>query len=267
MTTEGGRSSVSELAGGAQLHRGPIRADAAVGVAIPIGAGDAPWPEAKLSVTYAPVAAMSVKAIAARKGRLPTLRERYRVDIGNESLDPEIATFGELEVTLRPSSWVTASVAGWARDTDGMIRFDGDRAVLINVEQLAVRGVDVRVTIADGRRVHGGGAWSFSDAHSPLLGSAPLDFLPTHRGELWVAGSIAGGHGGRVRLRYVGEQIDRQETLDDYATLDLSGYARVTRTLRGTLRVDNIADARFPVRHGVASPGRVVIFALEGVWE
>jgi|GEM_PF-1458751 len=266
-STSGGRSTMGEAAAGAQFEEGDWAIDGAVGLGIPIGVGENPWPEAKLAVTWNPVDALSLKVIGARKGRLPTLRERFRTDIGNDELSPELSTFGELEVTLEPHDRVEIKVGTYVRDTDGQIRFLGDENRLVNIDNLVVRGVDTALVVRPTDRFTVGAHWNFLDSDSPLLGTNSLDFLPQDRAELWVAGEL-GRFGGRARVRYTGEQLDRNEILDSFTTFDFSAYARIHRTLNATLRVDNLTDRRYEFRSGgVMAPGRVVYLSLQSNWE
>jgi outer membrane cobalamin receptor len=263
--TGSGRSTVVELAAGAQYQDGPFRVDAAGGLAAPIGVGEDPWPEAKLTLAYTPATPLTIEAIGARKGRVPTLRERYRTDIGNDELDPEIANFGEVAAEMRPAKWLTARVGSFIRDTDGMIRFDGDRMELVNVDDLTVRGFDAVVTATPGR-INGGASWSFQDAFSPRFGTDALDFLPQHRASVWLGGAVVAGAGVRARVRYEGSQLDRGATLAAHSTLDLSAYARIGH-LFGTIRLDNATGERYEQRGGVAAPGRVLALSLQGDWD
>jgi outer membrane receptor protein involved in Fe transport len=56
-------------------------------------------------------------------------------------------------------------------------------------------------------------------------------------------------------------------TLDPYAVVDLSGWARLNRFMKATLRVDNLLDERYLLRSNVAALPPVVALSLEGVWE
>src|SRR5439155_14851612 len=71
-----GHVSIVELAGDVQYERHAWRLDGAAGLAIPIGVGADPWPEAKLVAKWRPTAELELAASAGRKGRVPSLRER-----------------------------------------------------------------------------------------------------------------------------------------------------------------------------------------------
>ncbi|RMH37004.1 MAG: TonB-dependent receptor [Deltaproteobacteria bacterium] len=256
-----GRSTVAQVAAGAQYERGGVRVDGAAGIATPIGLGHAPWPEAKLTLAWTPARPLTLEWTGARKGRVPTLRERYRTDIGNAELAPEMATFTELAVVLAPADGLSARVGGFVRATDGMIRYDGDRMQLVNVDDLVVRGVDARATVTRGRW-RAVASWSFQDAYSPRFGSTPLDFLPQHR--LWLELGAAVGRGGvRAHVRYEDDQVDRGATLAAHAELGVAAYARLGAGLLATVRVDNATDERYEIRQAVAAPGRSITLAVQ----
>jgi outer membrane cobalamin receptor len=256
---------VAEVATGVQFEKGKYRLDVAGGVAAPIGLGADPWPEFKVAATYTPAPALELTVTGARKGRVPTLRERFRLDIGNEALGPERATFGEVAVAISPVSWLQFDVAGYVRDTNGTIRFDGDLATLINTGDLVIRGVDTKLTVAPDGPVTGGVAWEFTDAYSAELGLDPLDHLATNRGTAWLQVGLGEGRGLRGQARYVGDRIDRNQILPSYTNYEVSGYARLRGDLFAAVRIDNLLDERHELRvGGVRAPGRVVVLSVRG---
>ncbi len=265
----GGRASTLAGAVGFQYEHGPWKLDSSAGVAVPIGiSGANPWPEAKAALSYHPKKTpVTLRATGARKGRVPTLRERFRLDVGNSALGPEQATFGELAADIAPDRHVALQLAGYIRDTNGMVRFDADRGKLINLDQLVVRGVDARIEVRPTDLLFTGASWSFTDPYSPTTGTHPLDFLPMNRGTLWVGAHRGDRVGGTARVQYVGSQIDRQDELPSYTTAELSAYARIA-DLTGSVKVGNVLDDQYAIRTGgVYGPGRFVELSLQGVWK
>ena len=263
-----GRASLGEIASALQYERGKVKIDGAVGVALPIGLGASPWPEAKLSGAYSPVKSLTLTLVVARKGRTPTLRERFRIDIGNDELGPEKATFGEAIVEMRPASWLALRSATYLRRTNGLIRFDGTLNHLINTGDLTIRGVDAQVEVKSKHPVSGGANWSFTDAFAPNIGTQPLDFLPRYRADAWLSWHRGSRLGATTRVRYIGSRIDRNQTLPSYSTVDISGFTKLGPHLMGTIRVDNAGDRRYVLRSGrVLSPGRVIILGVNGTWK
>jgi hypothetical protein len=263
----GGRATLAELAAGLQLEDGRWRLDSAAGVAVPLGTGADPWPEAKLSATFTPVGPVALSIIGGRKGRLPTLRERFRPDIGNQSLGPEQVWFGETEVALHPVAWLDLRAAGYLRRSNGLIRLGTETRELVNLGQFDTRGVDARAEIPPGPTRFGGGAsYSFTDAVSEELGSDALDFLPRHRATAWIEGRFT-RVGGQVRMRWQSEQIDRQVTLPSRALVDVSAWAALPGDLLASLRLDNAAGVTYEERLGVPAPGRVLVLVVQGEWK
>lgn len=265
-STTGGRATLLEVAGGLQFADGPLAVDGAVGMAAPFGIDAAFWPEAKLATTYRPIAPVWIKLTGGRKGRLPTLRERFRLDIGNQELGPEQVWFAELETGLSPSRWVRMRVAPYVRRSNGLIRFDEGRDMLINSGTFDIRGFDSEIAAAPDEPISAGATFSFIDAVSDELGSDSLDFLPKDRASLWAA--LRGlRYGGTVRLRYQSRQNDRGVVLPAGTLLDVSAWARLPADLTLTARLDNAVDRAYEDRAGVAAPGRVLLLALQGEWK
>lgn len=263
----GGRATVLQAAAGAQYERGLLDVDAAAGVAMPVGLDDAsPWPEAKLAIALTPAKPLTVELTGGHKGRVPTLRERFRLDIGNTGLGPEKVLFAEAAAIVRPSEAVEARVTSYQRFTNGVIRFDGERRTLINTGDMSVRGVEARVTARPTAALETGASWAFLDAYAEELGHDPLDFQPSHRADVFASVRRRDRVGATARVSYVGEQIDRNQVIPERAIVDLTGFARLGDGLLANLRVDNALDHRYQVRSGVLAAGRVFWLTLQHEW-
>lgn len=265
--TTRGDATVIEAAAGGQLERGPIVLDAAAGAAVPAGIDAAPWPEAKLAVTYRPAAAVELEAIAARKGRVPTLRERFQGADANAALDPELASHGELRVTVRPRVGIELVAAPYVRRTTGTVKLDPeDGAGLVNLGELTVRGADLRARASLHARLELGGSYNLADADSDDLGEDPLDFFPTHAGDLWLRATPRAGVAALVRGRYQGEVVDRGEVRAASVLVEASVTVQVRGWL-GVVRCDDVLDERPETRSGYRAPGRVLSLIVQGTWD
>jgi outer membrane receptor protein involved in Fe transport len=265
----GGRTSMGELASGVQLRFGPLRVDAAAGLAYPLGTQLAsPWPEGKIETTYTPHPVVELKAIVGRKGSLPTIREQYQLGTGNPMLGAEMATYAEGSIALHPVPWITVRGRAYVRDTTGLIKFDMATGVLENVGNVTFRGGDATVDVQPRAIPVGGGAtWVYLNDSMPG-NPVPFDFEPRHRVDAYASYHFRSRAGGVVRFRYVGSRMDQGTELPGYATLDTSAWVRLSKDLRATLRVDNITDDRYEIRAiGVYSVGRLFLLSVDGVWQ
>jgi hypothetical protein len=262
---KGGRGTIGELGAGLKWRRGPLRLDGAAGVALPDGA--TPWPEAKLRVTWTPVAAFSLDVIGARKGRVPTLRERTQLNIGNDALQPETATWAEAGVTVKPVGRVSLRAAAWLREIEQLIKFDAAAGMLVNIGQVSMHGLDLDLTFTPLTGLQTGASWRYIDASSDTVGDEPLDFLPAHKLEGFVSYRHKAKFGGGLRARWIDQRLDQGTTLPAYLTADATGFVKIPGGFRATLRVDNLAGAQHELRaNGYRAPGRVVMLGVEGVW-
>jgi outer membrane receptor protein involved in Fe transport len=267
-TVTEGDATLTETAAGAQFEHGPVRVDGAAGLAAPIGLGASPWPEAKLAAKYRPFAPLELEAIGARKGRVPSLRERYEGIDGNMSLDPEMAWHGEVRVTGHPVEDVDLVAAPYYRKTTGTVKLDPDDGIgLINLGELHVRGVDLDARARLHRTVEVGADYQYARARSDDLGPDPLDRFPRHRADGWVRATPLAWMMAMARARYVGRALDKGMTTPAYVLWD----ATVTGNLRGdwigVVRVDDILDVRPESRAGYHLPGRVISLAVQGTWD
>lgn len=260
-----GRATIVQAATELQYKGDRLAARAAGGVAVPLGLSADPWPEFKLSVSYQPAKAVELRATAGHKGRTPTLRERYRLDIGNKSLGPEKALFAELGTMVRPISELKLGLSGYARKTNGLIRFDSEQRALINTEDLDILGLEATFEAELGGGLRSGASYSYSTANSELLGPDPLDFFPEHRATTWL-GATRGRFGVTARLQYFGSQIDRGTTLVPRYLGQLTGRAQVSEHYLLTLRAENISGQVYEQRVGVLAPGRTAFLSLQAEW-
>lgn len=260
-----GRSSIGELAAGAQYEEGALRLDGAAGVALPVGVGERPWPEAKLTAAVTPVAAVTFRATAGRKGRLPTLRERYRVDVGNAALDPEMASFAEVAVAIAPAARVRLEAASWVRRQSGMILLDRATRMLTNVGELDLRGVDASLELGFDR-LDLRAAYAFTDADDDGF-EAPLDFLPRHRASARVGVDLTAKLSVGSRLAWVAAQIDRATTLPAHAEWDADLAWRPAGGWLVAGRVEDLADRRWELRAGVPSAGRTILVSAQATFD
>jgi vitamin B12 transporter len=260
-----GRSTMSEAAAGLHVKAGDADVQASAGVAVPVDGDFAPWPEGKLQISWAPAPALELRAIGARKGRLPTLRERFAPQNGNPDLGPEMVLFGELGVTLRPARAVEASFAGYVRNTDGLIQLDQTRTMQENRDEQNVRGLEASLDLNRAGRIGGGAAWSFADASADDPLQEP-DNLPRHKLEAWAQARVTRRAGVTARVRHVGDRTDHDQPLGSYTTVDASAWAHLA-ALRAALRIENLSDLHYLERDGVYAPGRTFILSLEGTWE
>jgi hypothetical protein len=267
-----GDATVIEPALGGQLEKGPFEVDAAIGLAVPAGIGADPWPEAKLSASYAVIEQLEVEAIAARKGRIPSLRERYHGASANQALAPEQASHGELRVTTRPVAGVEIVLAPYYRITTGMLKLDLGSGMLANLDELQVRGVDASVKATVVERVEVGGAYSYADAHSDDICGAmpdcdPLDRLPHHKADWWTRVAPIERAAAMVRGRYIGRAIDLGVPTGAYVLWEITATARLGGDWLAVARCDDLLDVKPETRTGYHAAGRVISLAIQGTWD
>jgi outer membrane cobalamin receptor len=264
--SQGGRSTLGEVATGVQLKQGGWHLDAAAGVALPDSV--TPWPEARVVAGFAPIPEVEFQLVGARKGRMPTLRERFANIQGNPDLKPENATYVEASVTLEPVAGLSLATIAYARWVENMVKLDPMSGVLNNIGRVNLRGLDVDASYAPVKYMSVLASWHYIDATSPDIGAEPLDFLPHNRldGGVNLRWPKRAGLTGRVR--WIDNQDDQGMTLPTRTSADASAYYLVRPDLRATLRVDNVTDNRYLLRsNGYRDPGRVIMLGVEGTWK
>jgi outer membrane cobalamin receptor len=271
-----GNVTTIELAGDAQYEHATFRLDAAAGVAIPIGVGADPWPEAKLVGKWRPgYGHLEIDATAARKGRVPSLRERFDPQGGNPALGPEIADHAEVRVIEQVDDRVRLETAPFYKHTTGTVRASSDPMLmgqLVNLGKVDFWGVDALARVRVHRLVEVGGAYSYIRVRQEAQGSEPavddpLDRLPHHRGEGWVQVTPERRISLLARVRYFGDSIDKTKPVGDYTIVEATASAALSREYLAVLRVDDLLDVRPETRAGYHSAGRVISLVLQGQWQ
>lgn len=262
-----GDVTLTELAAGLQAERGPWSADAAVGLAAPLGTAATPWPEAKLVARYAPSARVTVTAVGARKGRAPALRDRFRLDGGNPDLDPEQAWHGELRVVARAPGENTVELAPYLHRTSGTFKQPMGSPILVNLGDLTVSGVDATVRARPDPRLEVGTSYQLTRATSTDLGPHPLDRLPAHRVELFARGTPHPRVTAGLRWRYASRAWDRGQQTPAYTLVEATIAARVSRDWQVVVRGDDLGDTRPELRSGYRAAGRVLALTVQGTLE
>lgn len=260
LETTRGRSTIAGVAAGWQLERGRWDVDAAAGAALPLDVAADPWPEGKLAASVRAAPGLTLTTTLARKGRLPTLRERYQVG-GNEGLAPEQTTFAEAKAAWARGA-VALEAAGWARRQDGMIRRDPGSGVLENLDRVELVGVDARAEARPVERVALAAMWSWIDADDGM-GGEPLDFLPAHRVTAQAKVTPHPTVAATARLRWTDERIDKAVTLPAYAEVEAELVWTPTPRWLVSARGEDLLDERWLIHVGIPSAGRTFMLAVQ----
>lgn len=260
-----GQATIAQAATALQYEGTKTQLHASAGLAVPLGIGADPWGEFKIASQYRPASALGIELTLGHKGRTPTLRERLRIDIGNESLGPEKAYFGELKVSLSPLKRVRLSVASYLRRTNGLIRFDPTTRVLANTKELWTRGIESSFDLNLLSALSVGASYIYAEANSEILGADPLDFFPKHRASTWMRLAYKNS-GATARLQYWGTQIDKNTDLDPRLLLQATIFTRIADHYLLNLRAENLSGNIYEQRLGVRGPGRVVFASVQAQW-
>ncbi len=256
-----------------QFERKKWRIDGAVGLAIPFATSDQstapdPWPEAKLVAKYKARSTLELTATTGYKGRVPSLRERFDAETGNQSLGPEKALHAEVRA-VEQRDRLRVEVAPFYRRTNGTVRVSMDPADdgrLVNLGDLDIYGVDTLARVLVHEKVEVGGSYNFIRATSDTS-DEPLDRLPHHRFDAWARFLASARYSGLARVRYFGGARDQGVDVDGYALLEANVTAQVTDEYLAVLRVDDLLDVRPQTRDGYYLPGRVISIVLQGAWK
>ncbi|HEX6835673.1 MAG TPA: TonB-dependent receptor [Polyangia bacterium] len=257
-----------ELAVGGKLRWRWLSAEAAIGALVPFENASATWPDAKVVVGFHPHRMLTINLIGARKGRLPTVRELIDPLQGNQSLKPEQTWHGELQLALHPNRFVAARFSGYVRQIDGLIRLDPVTMHNTNLGLIDVRGLETGVDLLRDQPVGLGGTYIFEDAYSAdpgLLFDAVPNF-PRHRIDVYLSSTWRRRLGGLVRFDWTDSRVVQQTRLGSYYVMELDLWARIWKTLRASVRIDNLTNNSYLVLPGLSALPTTVTATVEGSW-
>jgi outer membrane receptor protein involved in Fe transport len=276
--------SLAELAGDLQYEHGPVRLDGSAGLAVPfVDTGATPWPEGKLVAKWRPgFGHLDLAATVARKGRVPSLRERFEPVIGNPSLGPEKVDHFEVRAIEQIDERVRVELAPFYKHSTGAIRSStnpADMGKLINLGDLDYWGVDAVARARVQRMVEIGAAYDYIRVKQDATSTAPavydpLDRLPQNRAEGWVQVTPERRIAVLARGRYFGTSIDRSGGVcamppcyvPSYFVVDGTATAQFAKQYLAVLRVDDLFDRRPETRAGYHTAGRVISLVMQGQW-
>jgi hypothetical protein len=257
-----------ELAVGGKLRWRWLSVEAAVGALVPFETPSTSWPDAKVVIGFHPHPIVSINLIGARKGRLPTLRELIDPLQGNRALSPEQTWHGEAQLALKPNRYVAARFSGYLRRIDGLIRLSPTTLHDANFGTIDVRGVETGIDLFRDRILGGGGTYIFEDAYSaePGLGFDAVPNFPRHRVDVYLSSAWRRRLGGLVRLDWVTERVVQQVMLPRYYVMELDLWARIWKTLRASVRIDNLTNNSYQILPGLSALPTTVTATVEGSW-
>jgi len=263
-----GDVTLFEVAGDLQYEHKTVRVDGAVGLAAPFGTGADPWPEGKLVGEWRPeFGSLELTGTVARKGRVPSLRERFDPSFGgNPKLAPEKDDLYELRA-IETIDRARIEVAPFYRHTTGIIRNDPTMMMLTNLGVTSFQGVDLLARVRVHPQAEVGGAYDYISATSETAGPNPLDRLPQHRGEVWAQATPDPRLTVLARVRFFGATTDQNVALPAYTLVEGTVTAPLSRQYLVVGRVDDALDARPLTRNGYRTIGRVISVVLQGQWE
>lgn len=266
-----GDVTMLELAANGQYERKTVRIDAAGGAAVPFGVGADPWPEGKLVVKWRPgFGPLQLAATGARKGRVPSLRERFDLTTGNPALGPEMASHAELRAEYDVAERIKLEAAPFYKRTRGTVRSSidpADMGMLINLGKLSIYGVDTQARVQVVSSLAVGASYNYVKARSDDTGDDPLDRLPHHRADGWLQVTPLAKLALIARVKYFGKALDKTMTVPAYALVEATASAQLTREYLAVLKVDDALDVRPETRSGYHAPGRVISIVLQGQWQ
>jgi outer membrane cobalamin receptor len=265
--TATGDTTELETAGDVQYERGKLRVDASAGIAFPFGVPNAePWPEAKLDVKYRPTSDLQISTTLGRKGRVPSLNERFDPTQGNADLRPQQTDHLEVRA-IETRDALRLEVAPFYRFQTGTIMSDPNlKGQYGPVDDLTIYGVDVLGRARLHRMVELGGGYSHDRATNDKSRDA-IPRLPRNKVEGWVQATPDPRLAVLVRVAYFGDNYQGATLNRHYTLVQATATAQLSKQYLVVARADDLLNVAPLTRVGYHAPGRTISIVLQGAWE
>ena len=247
------------------LRQDPLRTPRTDGVSSMLGA------------TYSFPGGTRLFALAARKGRFPTLQQLYSSRSGNPGLVPERNDSLVLGVSFPLGKRVVVGVSGFHYDLTDMISRNGPptTSTYLNCAEARMRGVELDAAWHVRDEIVFRADYTFNDAkdHSPVRASDELTNVPRHKGGFGVslrapgwrtALDVHGVFASEVFTSLPTPQhpTDPVEKVDSSFVLDGRLAQPLLKKLDAFLAVRNLLDEDIESEPGYPAPGRAVSIGL-----
>ena len=266
LKTATGSTTELETAGDIQYEHGKIRGDFSAGVAFPFGTPNtSPWPEAKLDVKYKPMQELQISTTLGRKGRVPSLNERYDPVQGNPNLGAQQTDHFEVRA-IETRDKLRLELAPFYRFQTGTIMSDPNlKGQFGPVDDLTIYGIDAIGRVRVHELIEIGGGYSHVRATNDKSRDA-ISRLPRNKVEGWIQGSPLPGLALLARVAYFGNNFQGATRNEHYTLVQATATWQATKEYLAVLRVDDLLDVAPITRAGFSLPGRVISLVLQGTW-
>lgn len=262
-----GDTTELETAGDLQYEHKQWRVDASAGVAFPFGTPNTdPWPEAKLDVKYKPMQELQLSGTLGRKGRVPSLNERYDPSQGNPMLGAEKTDHAEIRA-VETRDWLRLELAPFYRFQTGTIMADPNmKGQYGAVADLTIYGVDALARAQVHRMVEVGGGYAHYRATNETSRDA-IPRLPRNKAEGWVNVRPDPRLALLARVTYFGDNYQGTTLNAHYTLVSATATLQATKQYLIVARCDDLLDEAPITRAGFRAPGRTISVVLQGSWE
>ncbi|HEX8568314.1 MAG TPA: TonB-dependent receptor [Caulobacteraceae bacterium] len=221
----------------------------------------------RASAAYDVARGFSLRAAYGQGFRTPSISQAacdFCFPAGPADLRPERAQGVDLGGAWRSGDGrLAAAVTAYRLDVRDQIEFVSGPDFTLRYENLArtrTRGVEAEASADFGRGLAARAAYAWTDAEDRSDGARLLR-VPEHQGSL-VLSWIGATADAALTIRGESDQVDtdpstlEQTEREGFLTADLAASRALTRTVRATLRVENLFDSEHQQVLGYREPGR-----------
>lgn len=213
---------------------------------------------------------LALHASAARRTRLPKLRELYRRRWGNPALSEQSADNFELGAVYRHGARLTSDIALFYSDVDGLIERPTRRSQYENFAPLQIKGVEASAAGWLSGDFYTRVSYTFVDAAESLPGGAQrqLRSRPRHTAQVELryrfGWDIVGAFNGVFVAGLHDLDADGAHTeLDSFFIATLKATRRINDKLSAYVAASNIFDKEYLHRLGDPREGRALRLGLK----
>jgi len=218
---------------------------------------------------------VTIELSAARRGRFPTLSERYGTTGGgrvpNPGLKAETAWNASLDVSYKYQEMFIISIGGFHSEVSDLIletSIGGGQTQIQNLSRARLSGFEINAGMDFDFGFEFEIGYAFLRAES-LDDKKDMEYMPEHKAFLSVAEEPVQWLRISSRIEFVGPQdffnddIYRFDEMDSYLKWNARVDFMPVKWFKFWFRVTNLLDSLYEPRHGFPDPGRTFWFGLQ----
>lgn len=204
---------------------------------------------------------ISIRALAGKKSRFPTLKEWYGSLYGNQLLKPEQTLSTEVGLRYENPSQINFQATYFLNDVKNLISQKSRHAPFENIDAARISGIEFTNGISISKKIAISLSYTYLSAMN-RANRAQLPFRPKQEWSVQLNGNIPALGELFLDVLYTGkrryEDYGKEKKLNPYTVINVGMSFRKWHSFAPYLQVLNALDAYYEAECGFPAPGREI---------